>query len=196
MNDLLEATAFARRLADPASAHPAADFPSGQGEVDEAGLYAWRVDPAGLALLSAVFSTSLPPLIYAGQAGASSSVAATPRAATLRSRIMGNHLSGSISSSTFRRTLTAALRAPLDLELGQPGRLTRESNKAVSEWMRAHLSVTTASCPDRAALAAIETAALQALDPPLNLMGMASTPVRRRLKELRRQLGSTRPSDA
>lgn len=190
MNEDLEAHAkrAAEVLRDPTHAKPAQVFPDGQLEVDQAGLYAWRVGPEGGAVLSRAFDASLPELIYAGQAGATSSRAGVERSATLRSRITGNHLRGNIGSSTFRKTLTAALFDPLDLQLERPGKLDAESNAAVSEWMRSHLRIATFACPDRSTLAALEHAVLDDLDPPLNLMGMSATATRKQLKALRRQL--------
>lgn len=190
MNQDLEAQAHraAEILRDPQQAKPAVAFPDGQPEVDQAGLYAWRVDVDGGAALSLAFDATLPELIYAGQAGATSSRAGVERSATLRSRITSNHLRGNIGSSTFRKTLTAALFDPLSLRLERPGKLDFDSNTLVSEWMRAHLRIATFACPDRATLAALEHEVLTKLDPPLNLMGMPPTPVRKQLKALRRRL--------
>lgn len=176
-------------LADSGNAHPAREFPAGQDDVDQAGLYAWFADEGGLSMLSAVLGAALAPLIYAGQAGATSSRSGTVRLATLRSRIGGNHLRGNIGSSTFRRTLTAVLFEPLELVLDRPGKLSRPSTAKVTQWMHDHLRLATYACPDRAALAALEDEVLARLDPPLNLMGMRSSPTRLRLRELRRQLG-------
>lgn len=175
-------------LRDPANAKPAAAFPEGQRDVEQAGLYAWTVDAAGAAALSTAFDVELPALIYAGQAGATSSRSGVERGATLRSRIIGNHLRGNIRSSTFRKTLTAALFESLDLHLERPGKLDTPSNAMVSEWMRVHLHIATFACPDRATLADLEHGVLAALDPPLNLMGMAPTETRKRLKALRKQI--------
>ncbi len=176
------------KLSDRSSAHPAMRFPMDAAEADRAGLYAWWADAVGLAVLSAVFDVGLPPLIYAGQAGATSTRSKTERAATLRSRIGGNHLNGNVTSSTFRKPLTAVLHQPLALQLHASGRLARDSNTAVSSWMREHLSVAIAPVDDRSRLAVIEAAVLGRLDPPLNLMGMRATPVRMRLRQLRSEL--------
>jgi hypothetical protein len=181
-----------RRLTDRSAAQPAGSFPVDPAEADHPGLYAWWADDDGLATLSTAFGTPLPPLIYAGQAGATSSKSGTERAATLRSRIGGNHLRGNVSSSTFRKTLTAVLRQPLDLAVNDRGRLERDANARVSEWMRTHLSIVIAPVDDRATLAAVETAVLHRLDPPLNLMGMPPTPVRKRLSQLRGELRELR----
>lgn len=179
---------LATRLRDPSRALSVRDFPAGHLEVGTAGLYAWWVDDAGAAALTTTFETPIAGLIYAGQAGASSSRAGVERSATLTSRIKGNHLGGNIGSSTFRKTLTASLALPLGLTLAGPGRLDRESNEVVSSWMRDHLSIVTVSCPDRSTLARLEDEVLAILDPPLNLQGMSATPVRRRLRELRKAI--------
>jgi hypothetical protein len=155
---------------------------------DEAGLYSWWANPEGLLQLAAPFEVPLPPLIYAGQAGAASTRAGTASTATLRSRIGGHHLSGNIRSSTFRRTLAAVLREPLGLRLADRGRLDAQSNRLLSAWIRDHLSVAWVPWPERGSLAALEHAVLGRLDPPLNLMGMPPTAVRRRLRELRHAL--------
>jgi hypothetical protein len=179
-------------LRDRSRAIPAGAFPRGGSNVDEPGLYAWWADDSGLDALSEPFSARLSPLIYAGQAGASSSRTMTPRSATLRSRIGGNHLRGNISSSTFRKTLTAVLFTPLDLRLAKPGRLEPASNRQISEWMGRHLSLGVVPYPDRDTLAAVEGEVLLRLDPPLNLMGMPTTVIRRELRTLRARLA--RPS--
>lgn len=157
---------------------------------DEAGLYAWWAEMGGLQELSAPFDVTLPRLVYAGQAGAASTRVGAASGATLRSRIGGQHMNGNIRSSTFRRTLAAALREPLGLRLAGGGRLDAPSNRLLSAWIRAHLRVAWVSCPERGTLAALEDAVLQRLDPPLNLQGMPDTPVRLRLRELRNKLDS------
>jgi hypothetical protein len=129
-------------------------------------------------------------LVYAGQAGATSPRVGAASKATLRSRIGGHHVNGNIRSSTFRRTLAAVLREPLGLRLAGGGRLDVPSNRLLSAWIRAHLRVAWVPCPERGTLAALEDAVLRRLDPPLNLQGMPETPVRLRLRELRRGLGS------
>lgn len=157
---------------------------------DEPGIYAWWANPSGLALLSEPLGAPLSPLIYAGQAGAASSRARKTGAATLRSRILVNHLRGNIRSSTFRLTLCAVLCGPLALRLTDSGRLERGSNAALSAWMDAHLRLTWVALPDRSTLGAIEEAVLRVLDPPLNLQGVEATPIRLRLRQLRANLAS------
>ena len=110
--------------------------------------------------------------------------------ATLQSRIGGNHLNGNAGSSTFRETLSSVLLVPLQLQLSGQDRLDEASNRSVSMWMRRHLAVVTVQIEERSTLAEIEKVVLARLDPPLNLMGMAPTPIRARLRELRRELNA------
>jgi hypothetical protein len=71
---------------------------------------------------------------------------------TLRSRVVGNHLSGNTGSSTFRLTLAALLREALDLH---PHRTTTkvtlppEENARLSVWQREHLRITWCVSPGR-----------------------------------------------
>jgi hypothetical protein len=188
MTDTAAIDALVARLTNLANSVGAASFPAGTGLGDEPGLYSWWADDEGLTDLSAPFGVRLPPLIYAGQAGATSSRSGVERVATLHSRIGGNHLHGNIRSSTFRNTLTAVLFEPLELRLAGPHRLESASNAAISAWMCEHLRIAVAPYPNRANLAAVEDEVLARIDPPLNLMGMSATPVRSRVKELRRRL--------
>lgn len=82
------------------------------------------------------------------------------------------------------------LLVPLQLRLSGKDRLEEASNRSVSMWMRRHLAVVTVQVEQRSALAEIEGAVLARLDPPLNLMGMAPTPFRIHLRELRRELNA------
>ena len=189
---MLDATivgALVDRLTDPANSESAATFPTDRAATECPGLYSWWGDDVALSMLSDLFGARMPPLIYAGQAGATSSRSQRPRSATLRSRICTNHLNGNIGSSTFRKTLTAVLLEPLSLELVRAECLDKVSNAAVSAWMRAHLRIVTAPYKDRDQLAEVEHAVLEQIDPPLNLMGMPSTPIRVMLSALRRRLG-------
>jgi hypothetical protein len=80
------------------------------------------------------------------------------------------------------------LLGPLGLRVEGKDRLDKVSNDAVSAWMSQHLAVATVPFDDRSVLIEVEEAILRRLDPPLNLMGMSPTPIRRRLRELRRNL--------
>jgi polyhydroxyalkanoate synthesis regulator phasin len=100
----------------------------------------------------------------------------------------GQHLNGSIYGSTLRRTLCACLLKPLSLELVAAGKLTRDSEKALSAWMRRHLEVAVHPFPNRDALGDLEKRVLAVLDPQLNLDEMPPSRLRERVSELRRRL--------
>ena len=181
--------ALVDRLTDPANSEAAATFPADRAATEYPGLYSWWADDETLSMLYTLFGVRMSSLIYAGQAGATSTRSRRTRAATLRSRICTNHLNGNVGSSTFRKTLTAVLLEPLALQLLRAECLDKASNEAVSAWMRVHLRIVTAPYNDRDQLAEVEHALLERIDPPLSLMGMPLTPVRAMLSALRRRLG-------
>jgi GIY-YIG catalytic domain-containing protein len=127
-------------------------------------------------------------LIYAGQAGAGES------AATLGSRIRGNHLGVSIYASTFRVTLASALLIPLALEPIGGRRMSADGEARLTAWMRAHLEVSILAYADRVALDLFETEVLGLLDPPLNLAKCPPSAARARLTVLRRAFTAPRRS--
>ena len=181
--DGTEVTAAILALSDESSCRTPAEL---RGEERRAlstgGLYSWWVDDAGAVELSRYLGFALEPgLIYAGQAGASSSNAGKASAATLGSRLIGQHLGGNSGSSTFRKTLMSILGTHPDV-LGSEEKLTR--------WMEQHLQVIPYAVVDRAQLGSLEQAVLARLDPPLNLQHMSRTPLRTHLKTLRRQVTS------
>jgi hypothetical protein len=181
--------ALVNRLVDPANSEPASAFPADSVAAAHPGLYSWWGDDEALSLLSRRFGVRMPALIYAGQAGATSTRSRRVRIATLQSRICSNHLGGNVGSSTFRKTLTALLLQPLGLRLSRPGCLEKASNDALSDWIRVHLRVVIAPYPDRDQLAEVEAIVLGRIDPPLNLKGMPLTLTRATLSALRSQLG-------
>ena len=188
-----EVVKAAAHLSDRSRAESPATFPMDKEAASHAGLYSWWADEVGLAMLSESLGGSLPSLIYIGQTGATSSHSKKQRLSTLDSRIRGNHLRGNISSSTFRQTLSAILREPLDLRVTTSGRLESESNQRVSVWMREHLQLVIFPWDTRDSLIKLEEAVLATLDPPLNLMGMTGNSVRTRLKALRKDLTNAVP---
>ena len=166
MIDGLMIDAFVERLTDPANAESAATFPRDHAATESPGLYSWWADEEVLEMLQSLLCARMPALIYAGQAGATSTRSRRTRSATLRSRISANHLNGNVGSSTFRKSITAVLLEPLALRLSGPDRLDRTSNEAVTAWMRAHLRIVTAPYNDRDRLAEVEHAVLERIDPP------------------------------
>ncbi len=87
------------------------------------------------------------------------------------------HLAGNHEFSTFRRTIGAILAATEGS--------TRINERQLSEWMRVHLRVVAVPFDDRDELGVLEKRVLATLDPPLNLQGMTSTPLRQQLQYLR-----------
>jgi hypothetical protein len=157
--------------------------------LEHPGLYAWFVDGDGAEHLT--HGIGLPVgegLIYAGQAGAGTSLA------TLGSRIRGNHLGSDIYGSTFRLTLTSALRERLALDPTGGGHMGRDGEGRLTAWMRQHLAVAVVPYPDRARLDAFEGQVLDLLDPPLNIAKRPSSPTRARLTALRRPFGKAASS--
>jgi hypothetical protein len=147
------------------------------------GLYSWWVDPIGAATLSAGLGHHIEPgLIYAGLAGATRTRSGKASGNTLWGRIRGMHLGGHHEFSTFRRSLGSILASALDA----PG----IDEVALTAWMFEHLHVVAVPVADAETLDDLETTVLTQLNPPLNLMKMPKTPIRKRLSELRRQCGA------
>lgn len=163
-------------LLDEHNAMSPADFLAvGRRAMDVPGLYSWWVDVAGAHALSAGLGGRIAPgLVYAGRAGgqrASGKVSTN----TLWGRVAGMHVQGNRSFSTFRLTLTAALR-----HSGQDVM----DEASLTGWMQEHLRVAVLPVPVEDVLPA-EERLLKLADPPLNLQGMALTPLRRSLSQLR-----------
>lgn len=177
-----ELTAEAVRvLSDPNEAESASSFPSKGQQVLLPGLYSWWADPAARHAIGAVLQAEIPDLIYAGQAGAGTG-------ADLKQRILSTHIGGRIARSTFRFTLASVLRDELNLELLAPNEITEESERALTRWIKQHLSVAVFPYADRSTLRRIEEGVLKRLDAPLNLSKMHKGDVRRRLSALRSEI--------
>jgi hypothetical protein len=153
----------------------------GKAVVDRPGLYSWWVDQVGADDLTRGLGVPLERgLIYAGLAGATRWPSGRHSKNTLWLRVMTMHLGGNHEFSTFRRTLGAILA-----EANCAKHIDEES---VTRWMHRHLRIIATPFDDRDALGRLERDVLNELDPPLNLQGMSPTPVRRRLKQLRRAI--------
>lgn len=118
-----------------------------------------------------------PGLIYAGLAGATRARSGRRSTNTLWGRLQGMHLGSRYEFSTFRRSLGSILT-----EARGASEIDEEH---LTAWMRDHLRVIAVPVHDADALDDLETAVLEALDPPLNLAKMPKTAVRRRLSQLR-----------
>jgi hypothetical protein len=167
-------------LGDPERAVPVPELlGSDRTALDRSGLYSWWVGERGARELSAGLGLPVAAgLVYAGQAGATRRRSGQPSSNTLWTRLPRMHARGRAEFSTFRRTLAAVLREPLGL--------THEDDGRLDEWIDEHLRVTALPVGDPDTLADLEDDVLEQLDPPLNLQGMRTTPVRARLSELRR----------
>lgn len=173
---------------------PAAHWPGPLEQLDQAGLYSWWISEQGAHDLEAGLGMAfLSDRIYAGLTGATKWPSGRVGRMTLRQRIGRSHLAGTIYGSTFRRTLAAILREPMQLRLEAPGRLARGSERELSAWMRQHLEVAVYAVSERDSLANLEHEVLVTLDPPLNLDGMPPTLLRARVRALRAELGRRRP---
>lgn len=151
----------------------------GSADLQVPGLYSWWVDDTGAAELKSGLGLPLNAgLIYAGLAGATRWPSGRPSSNTLWSRIAGMHLGARREFSTFRRTLGSILAATHQEAAIDEVMLTT--------WMSRHLEVVAVPFQDADTLGRLEEDVLRRLDPPLNLKGMAPTPVRRRLTDLRR----------
>lgn len=185
-----EVAAALRDLDEAPRRSRASEWPPPElGDLRLAGLYAWWVDGAGAADLAEGLGLPVEAgRIYAGQTGATKWPSGTVGRATLASRIGSQHIRGTVSGSTFRRTLAAALLDALDLAPIGAQRLAPQSERALTSWIREHLEVAVHPFSERDRLGDLERRVLHRLDPPLDLAGMAPTPLRLRLRELRRSL--------
>ena len=165
-------------LRETAAILPDEFLSAGRAAFDEPGLYSWWVDEVGATTLSRGLGFPVERgLIYAGLAGATRWPSGQRSKNTLWLRITTMHLAGNHEFSTFRRTLGAILAAA--------DGSSRVNEEELSAWMHKHLRVVAVPFADRDELGRLEKRVLAAIDPPLNLKGMESTPLRRRLKELR-----------
>ena len=151
------------------------------------GLYAWWVDVSGAEDLSRGLGMPLPPsLTYVGEAGATKWPSGAPSSNTLAKRLTQMHVRGRVEFSTFRLSLAAMLHDDLQLRVVGQRLLSPDSEGRLSDWMAEHLSVATYPADDQDTLFDLEAQVVRRLDPPLNLRHLESTPMRRRLRELRR----------
>ena len=173
-----DAEIIALLLDESSAILPSSFIATGSAETNRPGLYSWWVDKAGASTLSEGLGLPVGPgLIYAGLAGATRWPSGTRSNSSLWLRIAKMHLAGSHEFSTFRRTLGAVIASA--------NGSTNVNEQELSEWMQEHLKVVAVPFDDRDELGRLEKRVLTALDPPLNLQGMSSNPLRKRLKILR-----------
>lgn len=160
---------------------PHAVSPSRLDLVQEvSGVFAWHVDAEGAAELDR--SVQLPigeGVLHVGHAGALGRSPDT--VATLRQLIQDVQLGGRSRTSTFRSSLAAILREPLQMRTWDDPVLTR--------WMERHLTVVTWPVADRSSILALAHRVVAALEPPLNVDHLRSAAMRQRLGQLRSSFG-------
>jgi hypothetical protein len=149
------------------------------------GIYAWWLANKKLAGVPENQHPAVPELdlLYVGIAPSGST-----SAATLSSRVVGNHMRGNIAASTLRRTLAALLLEQLGLtpiKTTTKVTLPREQNIELSKWQQEHLRLTWHAV---AAPWTLEAAVIAAMCPPLNLADNATHPFHATLSEARRKL--------
>lgn len=161
--------------------HPHAVAPGRLDLVQEvSGVFAWHVDAAGAAELNR--SLRLPigeGVLHVGHAGA---LGRSPDTVpTLRQLIQDVQLGGRSRTSTFRSSLAAILREPLQMRTWDDPVLTR--------WMEQHLTVVTWPVADRSSILALAHRVVAALEPPLNVDHLRAAAMRQRLGQLRSSFG-------
>lgn len=107
---------------------------------------------------------------------------------TFGRRILGNHLNGSDRTSTFRQSLTATFLSNPAFAEAHPDPRAPSARQVISAWIREHLAVAVVPVEQLGLVEEAEDAAIARYDPPLNLRGVAVTPARMRLRDLRRDL--------
>jgi hypothetical protein len=148
----------------------------------EPGLYAWWSRPGALPGISG------PPhpeagyeLLYVGIARSS----AMSRA-TLRTRVVGNHLRGTTGQSTLRRTLAALLhqREGWTSRFTDRPLLAPDDELRLNAWMGQHLAL---SWTVHEQPWTVEADVIAELEPPLNQSANASHPSYRQVRDARRR---------
>ncbi len=165
-------------LGDRARAVPASAFRADGRDANRCGVDGWWADETARRLIEKALDTDAASLIYVGR---------TTR--TLATRVLDDHLNGSIRNSTLRWSLTAILMTTpaFAAKHSDPRAVVR--SPMLSVWMRKHLEVAIIAV-DRPEL--VKGRVINHYDPPLNLRGVDRTPARARLTELRKELKPAR----
>lgn len=147
---------------------------------DVPGLFAWHVDIDGARTLNR--SLMLPVgagVLHVGHAGA---LGRRPDAVhSVRHLVQDLQLDGRSRCSTFRSGLAVILSDPLGM--------TSLDDPVLTAWMRRHLRVVTWPTADRESIHALAHRVVASLEPPLNVDHLRAADMRRRLAELRREVG-------
>jgi len=177
-----ETAELVNRLRKSEMAIQPADFLATDGAgLRTPGLYSWWVDADGAVDLSRGLGQPLHPgLIYAGLAGATRANGRKSKN-TLWGRIKTMHLGGRHEFSTFRLSLGSIL--------AEASKAPEIDERALTDWMHAHLRLVAVPVADADTLGAVETEVLTDLNPPLNLDKVRRDPRRTQLSALRKKYG-------
>jgi hypothetical protein len=107
--------------------------------------------------------------------------------ATIRSRVVGNHIRGNTGASTFRLTLASLLLESEGYERVRTSDrviLTAKDNRRLTEWQEENLRLMWAEHPEPWT---IEHEVIAALKPPLNLAGNMAHPFARTVSDARKR---------
>lgn len=167
---------------DPVSVDAALAQPEKGGVPAVPGFYAWWATRGAIAAaphnshpLDAELS-----LLYVGISPARAS-----SGGTIRSRVLGQHVRGNTSSSTFRFVLVSLLLDELALTPRARARkvvLDAADNERLREWQLRHLRLTWAV---RERPWEVEAAVIALMQPPLNSAGNSAHPFYRRVSAAR-----------
>lgn len=144
------------------------------GLPDRPGIYAWWIELP--SQLPSVPATELPSgesgLLYVGLAPRD-----TNSAATLRSRILNQHVGGTVGSSTFRRVLASFLWEDFGWhpQVTRAGKLAlpKDENYELTAWIQSHLKVSWIIVEEPWQW---EPQVIESLQPPLNVQGNSGHP--------------------
>lgn len=148
----------------------------------EPGLYAWWARPSALpGIAGPHHPDGAHELLYVGLARSAPS-----SKATLRSRVVGNHVRGTTGQSTLRRSLASLLVEQEGWRSRFTDRplLVPEDQERLTGWMEQHLALTWSV---HAQPWTVEAAVIAELTPPLNQAANSAHPLYRHVREARKR---------
>jgi hypothetical protein len=146
----------------------------------EPGLYAWWSVPGALPAISGpAHPAGVYELIYIGIARSGPT-----SGATLRSRVVGNHINGTTGQSTLRRSLASLLveREGWRSRFTDRPLLVPEDERRLTGWMEQHLAL---SWVVHAEPWTVEAQVIGELTPPLNQSANSTHPLYRHVRDAR-----------
>jgi hypothetical protein len=168
--------------AEPVEVQVALRRPEAGGAPSSPGFYAWWVTRGAIADAPHHPHPRHPELglLYVGISPARAS-----SRADIRSRVLGQHVRGNTSSSTFRLVLASLLREELGLTPRLSGMrivLDPADNERLRDWQLRHLRLTWS---ERERPWEVEAGVIALMQPPLNSAGNSAHPFFERVKSAR-----------